>query len=94
MKRSLIVGGSVGAVVLLVLVSFNSVVASNVNIQKINEEKRGNQFISNLNLLRNYVQKHISTGMQIDIFIFLYLIFFIVDCFLYLFVWILDNWPT
>ncbi|MCX6665038.1 MAG: hypothetical protein NT038_03100 [Euryarchaeota archaeon] len=39
-KRTWIVGGSVGAGILLVLMSFNSVVASNVNIQSINKEKK------------------------------------------------------
>jgi len=59
MKRALIVGGSIGAVVLLVLMSFNSVVASNVH-QQITTEKGI--------LIHEHLQKLVSSHPQFDIF--------------------------
>jgi len=94
MNRKLIVGGSVGAVALLVLMSFNSVVAFDVNRQIINKEKRDDQYVTNLNLLRNYLQNKTSSYPKFDIIGLLllisYIFAFIFDIIISNIVWIYD----
>jgi len=85
-KRIWVVGGSIGAVVLLLVLSFHPVIASDVNRQMINEKSKINRSAINLDVLRHYLQKHVSTSPLFDIFKFLELLSFIFGCFLYLFV--------
>ena len=78
MKRKLIVGGSVGAVALLVLMSFNSVAALNVHQQIITEK---------YNLIREHVYKLSSADPKFDIFTIIDILTYIFSLFLSLIVW-------
>lgn len=52
MKRSLVIGGSVGSVIILMMISFSSVIASHANIQSINNEK---ETLGPMNNFRNNI---------------------------------------
>jgi len=82
MNRKLIVGGSVGAVALLVLMSFNSVAALNVHQQTIAEK---------YNLVREHVYHLSSADPKFDIFTILEILAILFDLFLSLIVWFYDK---
>jgi len=78
MKQKIIIGGSVGAIVLLVLMSFNSVAASNVHQQTMTEKS---------NLVRDYVHTLSSTNPKFDIFKILDILSYLFGIFLSGIVW-------
>jgi len=94
MKRSLVVGGSIGATILLLVLSFHSVIASDVNRQMINNENKINRSAINFNLFRNYLQKNVLKGPIFDIFDFLSLLAFIFHMLISWFLWIIDHWSS
>ena len=81
-RRIWVVGGSIGAVVLLLLLSFQSVAASNVHQQTINEK---------YNLIRDYVHTLSSLNPKFDIFKILDILSFLFDIFLSWIVWVYDK---
>jgi predicted alpha/beta-fold hydrolase len=83
-RRIWVVGGSIGAVVLLLLLSFQSVAASNVHQQTINEK---------YNLIRDYVHTLSSLNPKFDIFKIWDVLTYIFHVFLSLILWFSFRHP-
>ncbi|MFH1101185.1 MAG: hypothetical protein V1726_04015 [Methanobacteriota archaeon] len=86
-RRIWMVGGSAGTVLMLMIVSVNTAIASNANNQQFDEKNVVDQYMKKSSVYQKFFHDNSSLSLKIDIFKILQFFTAIFNFFIRLFVW-------